>query len=241
MEPNNQWVDDRLAKLNPDGEWQPHVTAALARLEKRRAQEKFTGKWPRVLSIAAVAVICIVTFPAPRAFAQRVLAPCVAACENLVLDSGDLHSNVHHLFWSVHHWLHFAPPDDLLTDAGGAQFRLSDYNGKVLLVSVWATWCTPCLKEIPWFVEFQQAHAKDGFEVIGISMDEGGWKAVRPVIDSQKINYRIALGTDAWKEFGDKLPESLLLDRRGVIRAKYVGIREKSEYERDIAQALSRN
>jgi thiol-disulfide isomerase/thioredoxin len=241
MEPNDQWVEDRLAKLNPDSQWQPQTTAALARFEKRRGQRKHIGMWPRALSLAAVAVICIATFPAPRAFAQRVLAPCVEACENLAAAPGNFHYGIRFVMWSVHHWLHLAPPDDLLTDATGTQFRLSDYSGRVVLVNFWATWCSPCLKEIPWFNEFQQAHAKDGFEVIGISMDEGGWKAVRPVIASEKINYRIALGNEAWKEFGDKLPESLLLDRRGLIREKYVGIHEKSDYERDIAQALGRN
>src|ERR1700676_125489 len=93
----NKWVDDRLAKLNPDGEWQPRVNAALDRFEGRRTENRRIGPGPRALSIVAVAVICVVTFPQPRAFAQRVLAPCVEACQNLVLNHEDIHEHIYHL------------------------------------------------------------------------------------------------------------------------------------------------
>jgi cytochrome c biogenesis protein CcmG/thiol:disulfide interchange protein DsbE len=240
MEQNNQWVEDRLSKLEPETEWQPHVTTALARFEKRRARARFIGT--RAILAAIVAVICLATFPAPRAFAQRMIAPCVEACESLVMSPGDY--GIHHLFWSVHRWLHLAPPDDLLTDANGARFRLSDYTGKVVLLNFWATWCVPCQKEIPWFVEFQRDYAKDGLAVVGISLDDGGWKAVRPVVESQKINYRVAMGGDVWaKEIHgvDFLPVSFLLDRKGLILVKHVGIVSKSDYEGEIVRAIGRD
>jgi thiol-disulfide isomerase/thioredoxin len=237
MEENSQWVDDRLAKLTPEEEWQPHVTTAFARFEDRRTQRRF----PRAILVAIVALVCVATFPAPRAFAQRMIAPCVEACESLVLSQGDIHDHLNQLFWSFHRWLHLAPPNDVLTDASGAEFRLSDYNGKVVLLNFWATWCGPCQKEIPGFVEFERDYGKDGFAVIGVSLDEAGWKAVRPIMELQKINYRVALGNDVWaKEIRgvDYLPASFLLDRKGLILLKHVGIVSKSQYEREIVRAL---
>ncbi len=235
MEQNDQWVDDRLARLNPEDEWQPRVPVALARFEERRS----TGRWPRIVSVAAVAAICVLTFPAPRAFAQRMMAPCLEACENLVLNPGDF--RIERMIWSFHHWLGIAPPDFEATDASGATFRLSDYQGKVILLNFWATWCRPCQEEIPWFVEFQRVYGDKGLAVIGVSMDEGGWKAVRPVLESQKINYRVAIGdSELAQKYGglESLPQSLLIDRKGRRLVAHSGITTKSQYEREIVRAL---
>jgi cytochrome c biogenesis protein CcmG/thiol:disulfide interchange protein DsbE len=236
MEENNQWVDDRLAKLTPEEEWQPHVTTAFARFEDRRTQRRF----PRAILVAIVALVCVATFPAPRAFAQRMIAPCVEACESLVMNPPGMHYLLHRMIWTVHGWMGFAPPDFALTDVSGANFQLSDYQGKVILLNFWATWCKPCEGEIPWFVEFQREHGNQGFTVIGVSLDEDGWKAVRPVIESQKINYRVGIGDNALaQKYGvDSLPKSLLIDRDGRILVKHVGITSKSQYEREIVRAL---
>ncbi len=239
MEQNNQWVEDRLAKLNPEGEWQPHVTTALARFEQQRDRRRFIGA--RAISVAIVAALCVVTFPAPRALAQRVLAPCVEACESLAFSPGDIHDHLHQLMWFVHSFLGFSPPDFEATDATGANFRLSNSMGKVVVLNFWATWCKPCQNEIPWFVEFQRNYGNDGFEVIGVSLDDGGWKAVRPAMESLKINYRVAIGDNALaQKYGGltALPETLLIDRKGRLLARHVGITDKSQYEREIVRAL---
>jgi len=256
MEENNRWVEDRMAKLNPEGEWQPQVTTALSRFEGRRAQERFIGRWPRMLSVVAVAAICVLTFPAPRAFAQKVLAPCVDACENLVLNHQDIHEFFYQFALGFHHLLglsspamkaenkRIAAPDFLLTDATGASFRLSDYRGKVVLLNFWASWCDPCKTEIPWFVELQRTRASQGFAVIGVSLDKDGWKTVRPLLESGKVNYRVAIGDDALaQKYGgiDSLPETLLIDREGRIAAKHVGIASKIQYVVDIDYALGKS
>jgi cytochrome c biogenesis protein CcmG/thiol:disulfide interchange protein DsbE len=118
---------------------------------------------------------------------------------------------------------------------------LSDYQGKVILLNFWASWCRPCKEEIPWFVEFQRTYGDKNFVVIGVSMDEDGWKAVRPVIESQKINYRVAVGdSELAQKYGglESLPQSLLISRKGGLLLKHTGITSKIQYEREILRAL---
>ena len=239
MEHNNQWVEDRLAKLNPEENWQPQVSAARARLEARLERRSVFG--PRVLSVAALAAICVVTFPQPRALAQRMVTPCLEACQSLVMSPGDIHDDLHWLMWTFHNWLGFAPPDFEASDAVGAKFRLSDSMGKVILLNFWASWCAPCKTEIPWFVEFQHTYGNKDFAVIGVSMDEDGWKAVRPVMESQKVNYRVAIGDrELAQKYGglESLPQTMLLDRKGRLLVKHTGITSKDQYEREIVRAL---
>ena len=132
-------------------------------------------------------------------------------------------------------------PDFILKDASGTDFRLSDYRGRVVLLNFWATWCAPCKAEIPWFEEFQKAYASRGLAVIGISMDEDGWKVVQPYKEATRINYRIAIGDDALtQKYGGvtSLPETFLIDRDGRIAGRHIGIVGKSDYESEIVQLL---
>jgi cytochrome c biogenesis protein CcmG/thiol:disulfide interchange protein DsbE len=117
-------------------------------------------------------------------------------------------------------------PDFELTDAGGAQIRLADYQGKVVLLNFWATWCGPCNIEIPWFNEFEAAYKDRGLSVVGVSMDEGGWKTVKPYIEQKHLSYRIVIGDDALaQKYGgvDSLPTTFLIDRDGKIAASHRG------------------
>src|ERR1700689_1116826 len=87
-------------------------------------------------------------------------------------------------------------PDFALKDSTGQMVQLSDYRGKVVLLNFWATWCAPCKVEIPWFMEFQREYKDRSFAVLGVSMDEDGWDAVRPYINEHKFNYRVVVGND---------------------------------------------
>ena len=65
-------------------------------------------------------------------------------------------------------------PEFVLKDSSGKTAKLSKYRGKVVLLDFWATWCTGCKTEIPWFAEFQRKYAREGLAVVGVSMDEDG-------------------------------------------------------------------
>jgi len=132
-------------------------------------------------------------------------------------------------------------PDFTLKDAKGARLRLADYRGKVVLLNFWATWCAPCKTEIPWFIEFEKRYQAHGFTVLGVSMDEDGWKAVNPYVAAQKINYPIVLGNEEVNElYGgiEALPTTLLIGRDGRVAFIHGGLISREEYEREIRQLL---
>jgi cytochrome c biogenesis protein CcmG/thiol:disulfide interchange protein DsbE len=133
-------------------------------------------------------------------------------------------------------------PDFSLTDAMGRTVRLSDYRGRVVLLNFWATWCPPCKIEIPWFVEFENKYQAGGLTVLGVSMDEDGWKAVRPFLAARSINYPILLGNEEISRlYGgiDSLPTTLLIGRDGRTEFYHAGLIPRAEYRTEIAQLLA--
>jgi peroxiredoxin len=225
-----RWVDEHISKLSPDGEWQPDVTHAFARFEKGRSRRPGRN-WALAITAVAAVGFGILAFPAPRVLASR----CVDACESLFLGKPAAPS-----FDALKSQ---AAPDFTLNDATGAALRLSDYKGKVVLLNFWATWCGPCKTEIPWFTEFESARKDEGFAVIGISLDEDGWKSVKPYLDAKKVNYRVAVddGTVAQKYGGvDSLPATILIDREGRIAGRHIGLVSKSMYEAEITGLLKK-
>jgi peroxiredoxin len=134
-----------------------------------------------------------------------------------------------------------AAPDFELKDVNGQVVHLSDYRGKVVLLDFWATWCGPCGVEIPWFIEFQRKYKDRGFTVLGISMDDGGWKDVKPFVAEQKINYRIVLGDDKTSDqYGDveAMPTTFVIDRDGRIASVHVGLTDKKDFDDAIQKLL---
>jgi peroxiredoxin len=132
-------------------------------------------------------------------------------------------------------------PNFSLKDADGNAVNLADYRGKVVLVNFWATWCGPCEAEIPWFIEFEKKYKDRGFAVLGVSMDDDGWKSVRPYVASHKINNRVMIGSEVVsQQFGeiDSLPTSFVLDRQGRIASNHVGLVDKVDYQNEIVKLL---
>jgi peroxiredoxin len=134
-----------------------------------------------------------------------------------------------------------AAPDFTLTDSKGAPVKLSGYKGRVVLLDFWATWCGGCKVEIPWYMEFQDKYKDRGLTVIGVSMDEDGWKSVQPFLEEHKLNYPVVIGSqDVAKLYGgvSSMPMTLLIDRDGKIADSHVGMVDKAAFEGEIRTLL---
>jgi peroxiredoxin len=134
-------------------------------------------------------------------------------------------------------------PKFVLKGSTGKTAKLSQYRGKVVLLDFWATWCTGCKKQIPWFSEFQRKYAKEGLAVVGVSMDEDGWKAVKPFLADHRIPYRMLLGDESTAQsYGIMdMPDTFPIDRQGRLAAAYMaGIVDRDDIEANIKTVLSK-
>ncbi len=103
------------------------------------------------------------------------------------------------------------------------KIQLSAYRGKVVLLNFWATWCGPCLLEMPRFVEWQREFGSGKFQVIGISMDDAA-PEVAATISKLKIDYPVLMGDEhLGGAYGGVLglPVTFLIDQHGKIRQRY--------------------
>jgi thiol-disulfide isomerase/thioredoxin len=131
-----------------------------------------------------------------------------------------------------------APPFAL--DSSVGRIDLSRYKGRVVLLDFWATWCTGCKVEIPWYMEFQKRYSRRGLASIGVAMDDEGWKVVNPYLEQHPISYPVVVGdADFGKLFQiDSLPVTLLIDRNGRIADWHIGMVVKSTWEDEIRTLL---
>ena len=128
-------------------------------------------------------------------------------------------------------------PEFAMLDLNGELRNIKEWDGKVVLVNFWATWCAPCLEEIPYFVELQDEYGEQGFQIIGVAVDDE--EAVRSFASEMKINYPIMAGEleaiELSKRYGNRiggLPYSVIINRDGEITDTITGDLDKIRAEK---------
>lgn len=144
-------------------------------------------------------------------------------------------------------------PDLTLKDLNGADVSLSDYQGKVVLVNFWATWCEPCRVEIPWLIEMQQKYGSQGFVILGVALDEEGKSVVAPFVarerfdvngTKEQMSYKILIGNDdAADKFGGLFgyPTSILISRDGKQVKRVTGMISPEEMAKLVETQLGKS
>ena len=120
-------------------------------------------------------------------------------------------------------------PDVLLRTLDGQNHSLKQYAGKIVLVNFWATWCQPCIREMPSIERLYQKYKARGFEIVAISRDQGNEQEVRAFVSKYKLTFPIVLDPEhkakaLYKVRG--LPTTYLVDRKGQVAGYGAGPRE---------------
>lgn len=132
-------------------------------------------------------------------------------------------------------------PNLHLKDIRGRRINLSEYQGKVVLLNFWATWCPPCRTEIPDLIKLQKEYRKQGLRIFGITYPPQTPGQVRRFVKKAGVNYPIGLGKKPTKALFDKsgvLPITVIIDRAGNVRGVVQGILYPDEFEEKIKPLL---
>ena len=142
-------------------------------------------------------------------------------------------------------------PDFSLADLEGNTVTLDQMRGKVVLLNFWGTWCGPCRKEIPDFINLMKKHKKDGLEIVGVTLTSGPPENIKAFADKWGINYKLltdingnetqtvtALYGQATGKRITGIPTTFIIDREGVIQKRYVGPRSEAIFYNDLKQYL---
>ncbi len=126
-------------------------------------------------------------------------------------------------------------------DIYGRPVRLADYQGKVVLLNFWATWCPPCRTEIPDLIKLQRRYRSRGLRIIGITYPPETQTDVLDFAKKVGIDYTVALGDKQTKSLfteSETLPVTVVIDREGTIRAVIEGIMYSDEFDAKVKPLL---
>jgi peroxiredoxin len=120
-------------------------------------------------------------------------------------------------------------PDFAVTDLAGRTVRLSGLRGKVVVLNLWATWCPPCVEEMPSMEKLWTTLGGDDLTVLAVSQDEDGRRAVEPFVQQSHYTFPIYLDPD--RQVGDRYgvwgyPETFVIDRNGYVVERVIGPRD---------------
>ena len=133
-----------------------------------------------------------------------------------------------------------------LSDLDDKKMSLDDLKGKVVIVDFWGTWCPPCRKEIPHFVDLHKEYKGKGLEIVGLNYNEEGTpdevkKTIKTFLDKNNVPYRCFVGDEKTQmlvpDF-EGYPTTLFIDRAGKVRLKVVGYQEKEVLEEIVKTLL---
>lgn len=117
-------------------------------------------------------------------------------------------------------------PDFSLSDLTGRAVRLADQRGRVVLVNIWATWCPPCVEEMPSMEALYDKLPKGSFEILAVSIDAQGKGAVEPFMKKHKLTFPALIdpaGAIAVAYGATGVPESFIVDQNGILVRKVIG------------------
>ncbi len=119
-------------------------------------------------------------------------------------------------------------PDFSYPGLDGKMVSLSDYRGKVVFLNIWATWCPPCREEMPSMEKLYRELRGEGFEILAVSIDALGAKAVAPFMKEYRLSFPALLDPEGTVQqlYGTTgIPESFIIDKKGIIAEKILGAR----------------
>ncbi len=122
-----------------------------------------------------------------------------------------------------------------LKDFEGRVVRLKDYKGKIVVINFWATWCAPCLAEIPEFVRLQRSCRNRGLQVVGVTYPPASRARVRRLAVKFRINYPLLFGTRriaALYGVTNALPVTIIVGRQGRLDGRIDGVTEIQEIKK---------
>ena len=137
--------------------------------------------------------------------------------------------------------LNQSAPDFVLPTLEGKNLRLADFSGKVIILDFWATYCPPCRREIPEFIELYNKYMDKGLVIIGVSLDRGNIEGLKTFCQNEGVNYPIAIGNDeVTASYGGirYIPTTFIIDKNGNIVKKFIGYTSINVFEREIEKLL---